>query len=137
MMYSIHRGHVSTYTDGCNRLVYLGTSVEQLLAAGCSVLLTDRNAVLRYATFHDASGAEPDEGFIDWDLMQATYWYDTPQHPDRRERRMAECLVHQAVPWPAIQLIATRSVDVANEVKERLADAGCAVRVAVKRDWYF
>lgn len=136
MLYAIHRGNVPTYQEGCDRLVYLVTSLEALASADLSVLVTDRNAVLEVSDFQPFDASLPDE-FIDWELMRSTYWKDTPEFPDRRERRMAECLVHDGVPWEVFAGIAAKSGEVADEVRQMSSDAGFETRVHVRPEWYF
>lgn len=107
MMYSINRGNVPEYTDGIDPLAYLVTDIDRLMQMGLTVLTTDRNAVLDYAEF--ASGTDGLDTIVDWQLMRQTMWKDTPEEPDRMERRMAECLVHEAVPWEAFTAIHVRT----------------------------
>ncbi len=136
MLYSISSGNVATYREGTDRLVYLVSSLEDLATHGLHVLLTDRNAVLQYAEFVDlAHGVRSD--FIDWDLMKATYWNNTDAQPDRRERRMAECLVHERVPWQAFLGVAAKSQEVADEASQILQQPSVASRVVVRPEWYF
>ena len=137
MMYSIHMGNVPGYTQGVDRLIYLATTVERLLEVGLDPVLTDRNAVLDYTEFIQLRNGDPAADFIDWPLMEETYWFDTEAYPDRRERRMAECLVPSAVPWDAFQFVGAKSQTVANEANELIADSGSAQRVAVRPAWYF
>lgn len=136
MMFAIDRGNVPTYQDGCRRLVYVVTDVERLLPLDAPVLLTDRNSVLRLAEFADANSSVPDD-FIDWDLMKARYWYNTPDEPDRRERRMAECLVHESVPWEAVTAVIAKSDDIAEEAGRVLGAAGSSCPIMVRPEWYF
>lgn len=137
MLYSIHRGNVPGYSEGIGRLVYLVTTLERLLEAGLDPILTDRNAVLQLASFHRLRTGEPPDDFVDWPLMRQTMWNNTDSDPDRMERRMAECLVHGAVPWSAIQFVGAKSDAVADEVRATLGDETNRVRVEVRRDWYF
>lgn len=137
MMYSIHRGNVPGYTEGTGRLVYLVTTLEALLEAGLDPILTDRNAVLQFASFHQLRMGEPVDDFIDWPLMKQPMWNNTDSDPDRMERRMAECLVHGAVPWSAIQYVGAKSDAVADEIRARLGDESERVRIEVRRTWYF
>jgi hypothetical protein len=51
MMYAIHRGWVATVVGSCDDLAYLVTSVERLAELGLPLVFTDRNAVLKTATF--------------------------------------------------------------------------------------
>ena len=135
MMYSIYRGNVPEYVDGISPLVYLVTTVERLLELGCTVVTTDRNAVLGYADFHRSLDAL--DVSIDWPLMVATMWNDTIDEPDRMERRMAECLVHEVVPWEAFTEVHVRTAERKSEVKELLGPGVTANQVRVTPDWYF
>jgi hypothetical protein len=135
MMYAIAKGNVPTYDGGTARLVYLVSSLEQLMSVGCSPVLTDRNAALDYAEYREFDPIDPlDDDFIDWDVMNAQYWGD---HHDGRERRMAEALVYAHVPWEAITQIGVQNETVAREVRAALAAAGSTIRVNVVPSWYF
>lgn len=136
MMYAIHRGNVPTYSGRCDRLVYLVTSLERVCRDGHSVVGTDRNAVLAVTRFE----SEPQRiaAQVDWPLMRASYWASTPDDPERRERRMAELLVHRRVPWTLFGQVITKSGSVAAEVRAvlgRIGDVGTLVDV--RPDLYF
>lgn len=123
------------YGGGVDPLVYLVTTVERLAQADLRVLTTDRNAVLRIATFYDQVAWL--DWTIDWDLMRAGSWSDTQEEPDRKERRMAECLVHQVVPWDAFAEVHVRTEERRTEVAELLLSLGARIPVMVTPAWYF
>ena len=133
MMYAIHMGNVPTYTEGTGKLVYLVTTLERLQQLSREVILTDRNAVLRVAQFERLADGFPDDDFIDWQLMDAKYW---GEYPDGRERRMAECLVHQSVPWEAFVDVAVKSRPVAERVRAMLPSRSVP-SVSVRPEYYF
>jgi ssDNA thymidine ADP-ribosyltransferase, DarT len=132
MMYAIEKGKVPTYDGGCDDLVYLMSDVQRLRAEGLLVLATDRNAVLGHAEFTEDDARLTD--IVDWDLMQAAFWATTP---DGRERRMAECLVHEAVPRAAFTEVACKNDACAARARSALATVGSRTTVAVRPDWYF
>lgn len=134
-MFVIHCNNVPGYTGGCDRIVYLSTTLQALLSTGSAVLVSDRNAVKSYASFHDGSAAIGD--VIDWELMQQAIWKDTPEHPDRKERRMAEVLVRDVVPWRAFSGVAAKSEGVAQEARRAISSAGAMTPVSVRPNWYF
>lgn len=135
MMYSIYRGNVPEYAEGTGPLVYLLTTIERLIEVGCAVVTTDRNAVLGYAEFRQ--GLDDLDRLIDWPLMRATMWNDTIDEPDRMERRMAECLVHEVVPWEAFTEIHVPNAERRAEVVAALGKGIAPRRVHVTPDWYF
>lgn len=137
MLFAIDRGNVTTYQGGCSHIVYLATTLERLHELGLSVLLTDRNAVLEPAAFWDFADGEPDDDFVDWPLMRERYWSSTYEQPDRRERRMAECLVHRFVPPEAFTEIVVKSREIVREAERAVATAGLSMPVSVVGDWYF
>ena len=135
MLYVIDQGSVPGYSDGCDRIVYLRSSLELLEQSCAPVLVTDRNAVKAYAEFRPFIAGVDD--FVDWGLMRARMWNDTEDYPDRKERRMAEALVRGVVPWEAITEVSAWSREVAAEAQRAIAVAGAATPVTVRRDWYF
>jgi hypothetical protein len=135
MMYVIHRGKVSSYVGGCEDLVYLVTSVERLVELGLSTVFTDRNARAKVATF--TADTEELESLVDWKLMAARMWKNTPDEPDRQERRMAECLVHGRVPWEAFDEVVAKNVACGRRVLALLAGMKHNTRISVKPGWYF
>jgi ssDNA thymidine ADP-ribosyltransferase, DarT len=78
-----------------------------------------------------------DDDFIDWPIMTARYWNNTPDDPDRKERRQAECLVHPRVPWQAIEGVATKTERARAQVELVLGKAGQPTPVIVSAEWYF
>jgi hypothetical protein len=96
--------------------------------------VTDRNAVLQVAEFRVEDECDD---MVDWGLMEAQYWSNTPEDPDRRERRMAECLVHGCVPFNLFEGIVVHSDAKASAVRESLAGLGNDTKVLVRADWYF
>lgn len=135
MMFAIHKGNVPTYTGGCDDLVYLVTTVENLVAGGAPVLFTDRNAVLAVAAFF--GDVEHADGAIDWPLMRDQYWSNTAEDPDRVERRMAECLVHRRVPWQAFTELVTKDQRCATTARAVLGNLSVDTPVTVRPAWYF
>jgi hypothetical protein len=135
MMSAIANGKVPTYRRTCDELVYLVSSVERVMELQLPAIFTDRNAVLRIARF--STDPVDLDAMIDWELMEAVYWNNTDDEPDRRERRMAECLVHDRVPWSAFLGVATNDEARAHEARTALASAGATAYVAVRPAWYF
>jgi hypothetical protein len=135
MMYAIHRGRVATYSGGCEELAYLVTSVERLASLGLTMVFTDRNAVLDAATFR--SNPADLDALVDWPLMRATMWANTASEPDRRERRMAECLVHGRVPWAAFTEVAVKSAGSKQRALAAMAKARPQLPITVRPSWYF
>ena len=66
--------------------------------------------------------------------MGERYWNSTPEYPDRREKRMAECLAYEVVAPEAIEAVAVKSQAVANKVTRLV---GTPWPVTVSPGWYF
>lgn len=137
MLFRLFKGGVTTYDSDQQDLVYLCSTVERLEALGAAAVITDRNAAVRIADFSDDGARWRVDGFVDWDLMGATWWNNTEQYPDRVERRMAECLVHKRVPWEAILAVGTIDDQRAASVRQILGSAVDPPKVIVRPEWYF
>lgn len=131
---NIH-GRVAEYSEGQDPIAYVVTTVERLRGLGLVPTFTDRNAALVFARMTD--DVELLDDLVDWELMGATRWNNTPEDPDRRERRMAERLVYQRVPWEAVTCVATRTAQRRAEAEALLRSVGTSVVVEVRPGWYF
>lgn len=98
MLYRIYKGGVETYSGRQDELVYLVSRVSQVQRHHLAWAATDRNAALTTAKYTDRALLLPSH--IDWEVMAALIWKNTPTDGSRRERRMAEFLVHRALPGP-------------------------------------
>ena len=144
MMYVLWRGSVPSFTGDHRDLVYFVGEVDRLVDAGVAFAISDRNAAKAYAAFSDdvsvlgdLAAPVPQSTFIDWPLMKETMWKDTPDDPERMERRMAEFLVHGQVPLELLTGVAVRSDDRRAMVERMFVTSGCGLQVVVRPDWYF
>lgn len=135
MLFSIKCGNVPDVSSDQRRLVYLVSSTEAAYAAGLACVFTDGNAATAFTDFHD--DADKLAEVVDWPLMRARYWFNTFEDPDRRRRRMAEFLVHRALPLELVTEIAVHDESVASHVADLLSAAGSTIPIAIRRDWYF
>lgn len=135
MLSSIQFGNVPGVSADQRRLVYLVSSTEAAYDAGLACVFTDGNAATAFTDFYDDAG-ELNE-VVDWPLMRARYWFNTADDPDRRRRRMAEFLVHGALPLELVTELAVYDESVASHGVESLREAGSTLSIAIRREWYF
>lgn len=135
MLYSIQCGNVPGVDLSQRRLMYLVSSTEAAYAAELDCVFTDGNAATAFTDFEDDPSAL--DQVVDWPLMRARLWYNTPEDPDRRRRRMAEFLVHEALPLALVSEIGVYDRRVQEYVTSLIEDAGVELHVAIRRGWYF
>jgi hypothetical protein len=137
MLFAITHGMVSEEASDTEQIIYLVSSTQALRGAGLSVVVSNRHAELGYAELTDRD--EPLEGdeFVDWPLMEARYWNNNADHPDRKERRQAECLAHPSVPWSVVAEIVVKTERAKREAEAILGRLGVATPIVVRPDWYF
>lgn len=59
------------------------------------------------------------------------------EEPDRQERRMAELLVHDHVPWSAFIGVAARNDNKCRQAEHALSSVGIEIPVRPRPGWYF
>ena len=135
MLFFAHTGNsLSPFTSGQADLVHLVSHIDVALDHGCTIAIADRNATLVLAEFSDDRDDLDD--LVDWTLQNQRFWNNTPEQPDRMERRMAEFLVHDRLPIDAI--LGVVAMDDSRESRVLDALAGYDdVAVHVNRDWYY
>ena len=134
MLFAIKCGNIAGYPDGQTGVAYLISSVEEVAAAGLPFAFTDGHPVSALSDHYDDLA---ELGSIDWELMQATYWNDTADDNDRRRRRQAEFLVHDAVPLNLLNEVVVRTDEKAAEVEAALKRSAWKPRVRVLPGFYF
>lgn len=137
MLYAITRGLVSAEAADTDQIVYLQTSTQTLRHHDLTVVTSNRHAELDFAELDDDDACLDDDNFVDWPLMQAQYWNNDADHPDRKERRQAECLVHPAVPWFLIEEVSTKTAQAAHAVQQHARASDHRPSIAVRPNWYF
>lgn len=131
MMYTLSRNNYE-YKAGFDDVVYLVSSVPEIIEAGCRWIASDRNAALDLAEFVDDEHALG--GHISWDVIAAKYWTD---YPDGSDLRAAEFLVHNFVPWEAVRAIVARTEETGREVRRMLEGLAHVPELSVRPQWYF
>lgn len=132
MLFVISRGGVEGYDEGQQPVVYLQASAEAVKKAGLRWVFTEGHADMQFTDFFDDL---KDLTKVDWALMQAKYWNDTNDDPDRKRRRQAEFLVHKFFPWELVSCVAVYDRSIAETVGEIIG--GNVPPVEIRRDWYY
>jgi vacuolar-type H+-ATPase subunit F/Vma7 len=74
---------------------------------------------------------------LDWDVISAAIWHDTPDDNSRKRRKQAEMLIHSFFPLIGIDQIATKDEATASKVREILQNTDYDIKVVTKRKWYY
>ncbi|TWJ32652.1 type II toxin-antitoxin system toxin DNA ADP-ribosyl transferase DarT [Geobacter argillaceus] len=136
MLLQLHTGRVDGYTEGQAPLIYLVTTAQALVEAGCGYVFSDGHGIARFTDWYaDLDMLEN----LDWDMIYERYWSDDVDDMDRQRRKQAEFLVHQQCPWNLIREIAVINNNVAARVREILSAYPNAHRpdVQVRSVWYY
>lgn len=145
MLSAIHAGKVAGCTATQQDIVHLETTVERITAHGEPFVFYDRNATYSYSVpYTDLQRLDA----VAWDLLTESprldgyckYFHDQHQverYADRREKRMAEFLMHDSVPLAQFIRIGVCTPAKVDQVQAILDAAGVLLKAEVKTDWYF
>jgi ssDNA thymidine ADP-ribosyltransferase, DarT len=99
MLLKLKTGQVAGYAEGQEPLIYLVSTAQAVATAGNRFVFTDGHSLANFTQwFTDLARLDA----VDWPLLSARYWNDTPQDNDRQRRKQAEFLVWQSVDWGLI-----------------------------------
>lgn len=134
MLYVIHKGNdPEVILTDQKDIIYLVTSFESLINAGCQFVFTDRHAKLDYANFYQ-NPENIDQ--LNWELIRTEQW-GRQFGPERKEMKQAECLVYKFIPTDAILGIAVVNEKSQDIVNQYLAAASLNIPVKIKPNFYF
>ncbi len=134
MLYSISRGNIVGYAGGQADVIYLVSGVERAVAGNRPWCFTDGHAVESMTEFLTSTERL---NTIDWGVVGAPIWYNTPDDPDRKRRKQAEFLIHGSVPWCWFDRIGVIDDQRARRVEEIIAEAEHQPEVVVEPGWYY
>ena len=136
MLYILHMGNHPdlSYREGQRPIVHLQADLMATVRwadeNGVQWAFSDRNAGAFLARFYNRLA---DLHKINWAAVEARDFRD----PVVKEGKQAEFLVHESFPWQLMEKIGTIDSQVANRVRETLADADHRPPVSVERGWYY
>lgn len=134
MLYTIHKGNVSGYSEGQTSVVHLVSTAQAIQTAGLTFAFTDGHAIVAYSEFFDNLD-ELDR--VDWEIMKSPFWADTEEDNDRKRRRQAEFLVRNCCPWELILEIGAANPQVMGQVRESLQNFTYKPPIRVYPNWYY
>jgi len=136
MLLNLKTGRVPGYEEGQEPIVYLTTTVERVVEAGLQFVFSDGHGLAGITEWFDNVD---DLANVDWSIVGARYWADTPADNDRQRRKQAEFLVHSGLPWDLVTEIGVFSQAVENQINRLLEEFPARVHpiVRIKKDWYY
>jgi ssDNA thymidine ADP-ribosyltransferase, DarT len=136
MVLNLKSGRVQGYSEGQEPLIYLVTTVEDVLNSGASYVFSDGHGLATFTSWYD-DVSQLDQ--VDWALVGERYWHDQPADNDRQRRKQAEFLIHRELEWTVIRAIAvyTRAQCSAYAICWTHMSEGYHPTIMVKSDWYY
>jgi ssDNA thymidine ADP-ribosyltransferase DarT-like protein len=115
-------------------IVILFTSLHKVGEVAVDFVFSDRHAYVQAAQF---SNDLQDLERIDWPLLKRQDFKSDPSDPGKRERYMAEALIHSFLPISGLLEIACHGKKQQEKLQEEASRLGVKAPIVVKPDWYF
>lgn len=143
MLFAIHQGNVQNCSYRQADIIYLQTTVENIVESANVYLFTDRNASLDYSLFENDH--KKLEETIKWTYLTemptldgyCKFFMTNEAYPQRGEIRQAEFLIHQSLSIEQIELIGVYDEKTLEIVKSLLEEYHLGIPVSIKPNWYF
>jgi hypothetical protein len=136
MLLQLKTGRVAGYTEGQAPLVYLESTVQDIVATGSRFVFSDGHGIATFTQWFDDLA---DLNRVDWSMVCERYWTDSVNDMDRQRRKQAEFLVHQSCPWSAVCGIGVLNQWAKTRAEAILGQFPAASQrpVHIKPDWYY
>ncbi|MBS3958828.1 MAG: DUF4433 domain-containing protein [Xanthomonadaceae bacterium] len=134
MLAALHYGTVENAAGTQGDIVHLVLEAELLVKAGLECVHTDGHAAMQPLRFWPGVS-----GFAElpWDVIRSWSWKNKPDDNDRKRRKQAEFLVHDAVPWSHVQSIGVMTESTRDRTIAAIAAAAHRPPVTLQPDWYY
>lgn len=134
MLYNIQRGYKGVTQRDATKIVYLVTTLDEVIKSGRDYVFTDGHAYHNFSRFfNDTTHLDQ----VDWKTVGLKKWHDTEEDPDRKRRKQAEFLIQSDLPWSHIVGIVVYNDQANSLVLSKLAAAKVRCKVAILPDLYY
>lgn len=133
MLYVIARGNDPEVVGNQEDIVYLVSTVQNVVNLNARFVYTDRNAKLEYATFRN-DVAEID--YLNWDVINSDQW-GRQYGEDRKELKQAEFLVHNNLPINSLIGIGCKTQTTLDKVNSIILQQKINLETKLKPEWYY
>jgi hypothetical protein len=135
MIIAISKGSVADYGGSQREIIYLVSSTQQIVDAGCVWCFTDGHAVEAMTEYYDDLESLEE---IDWDAIASWDFRTTAADPDKGRKKQAEFLVYNRVPWRCVESITVMDLEMKRSIEEILNESNSqhAPIININRNWY-
>lgn len=134
MLYNIRTGYGGVSKRANGEIVILVSTLTNLADAGIHFVFTDGHAYMKGSNYYDDL-ARLDR--IDWSILRARDFRDSPDDIDKSRRYQAEALIHGHLPVSLLRGIACYDEGCVGRVMGLVSTSGPELPVKVVPDWYF
>ncbi len=136
MLFQLHTGWVTGYTEGQEPLIYLVSTAQSVHESRTPFVFSNGHGIAIISDWFDDLGRL---GEVDWQSAYARTWKDTIDDMDRQRRKQAEFLVHRFCDWGLINGIGVRSLRAKERVEQIFEQFDLSLHrpIDVKSDWYY
>ena len=136
MLFTISRNNVPGAENTQNSIIYLVTNTSAVEQARIPFVFTDGHAIMALTEFFKDV---QDFDKIEWESINATYWADTEEDPDRKRKKQAEFLVHKQAPLSLFGTIVCQNRIIAQRAALLFENNRSAnhIIIEVKPEWYY
>ena len=136
MMFQLKTGRVNGYNEGQEPLVYLVSTVQDVVNSGAGYAFSDGHGLAAYTSWYDDLD---DLDKVDWEMVYQRYWSDNLEDMDRQRRKQAEFLVHRFCNWSLIQEIAVFKGQMKSNVERIIGRFPRELHrtVRIRPEWYY
>ena len=134
MLYEIEKGYNGVQSRPMEDIVYLVTDFEQIKKAKVQYVFFDGHG---YHGFSTCYNQEKHLNEVPWNDVNAKYWLDTEEDPDKKRRKQAELLVYDELSIEAVTKIGVYNNAARERVMAELKKAKLDIQVQIFREGYY
>lgn len=135
MLNAISKGGVTGNQNTQLSIIYLVSSVERITSQSSQPwCFTDGHGIDQITQYYSDLKELIN---VDWEIISAWDYRDTPADNDRQRRKQAEFLVHKSFPIELIEKIGVYGAEQKKSVESILAKYSCKIPVIVEKKWYY